>query len=146
MTQDERKEQPTDEAWEAELSAMMEGLGVEKAPASLRRKLRRIPREEKRRDRQWSWQQPRWVLVPAMAAAAVLAVGIAVMQPRQPSQAEIEQARQELAVAFAYLDRVGHRTGDEIDSILGGELRDTVKGNLTKHLLFNEQSLEEETT
>ena len=146
MTQDERKEQPTSEAWEAELGAMMEGLGVEKAPASLRRKLRRIPREEKRRDRQWSWQQPRWVLVPAMAAAAVLAVGIAVMQPRQPSQAEIEQARQELAVAFAYLDRVGHRTGDEIDSILGGELRDTVKGNLTKHLLFNEQSLEEETT
>lgn len=146
MTQDERKGQPTNEAWEAELGAMMEGLGVEKAPASLRRKLRRIPREEKRRDRQWSWQQPRWVLVPAMAAAAVLAVGIAVMQPRQPSQAEIEQARQELAVAFAYLDRVGHRTGDEIDSILGGELRDTVKGNLTKHLLFNEQSLEEETT
>lgn len=146
MTQDKRKEQLTDEAWEAELSAMMEGLGVEKAPASLKRKLRRIPREEKRRDRQWSWQQPRWVLVPAMAAAAVLAVGIAVMQPRQPSPADIEQARQELAVAFAYLDRVGDRTGSEIDSILGGELRDTVKGNLTKHILFNEQSLKEETT
>ena len=66
--------------------------------------------------------------------------------PRQPSQAEIEQARQELAVAFTYLDRVGHRTGNEIDSVLGGELRDTVKGNLTKHILFNEPSLKEETT
>ena len=146
MTQDKRTEQPSIEAWEAELSAMMEGLGVEKAPASLRRKLRRIPREEKRRERQWSWQQPRWVLVPAMAAAALLAVGIAVMQPRQPSQAEIDQARQELAIAFAYLDKVGHRTGNEIDSVLGGELRDTVKGNLTKHILFNERPLKEETT
>ena len=146
MTQDKRKERSPDEAWEAELGAMMKGLGVERAPLSLRRKLRRIPREERRRERQWSWQQPRWVLVPALAAVAVLAVGITVMQPRQPSQAEIEQARQELAVAFAYLDRVGHRTGNEIDSVLGSELRNTVKGNLTKHLLFNERSLKEETT
>ena len=146
MTQDKRIEQPSDEAWKAELGAMMEGLGVEKAPASLRRKLKRIPREERRRDRQWSWQQPRWVLVPAMAAVTLLAVGIAVMQPRQPSQLEIEQARQELAVAFAYLDKVGHRTGNEIDHILGNELRETVKGNLTKHILSSEQTLKEENT
>ena len=37
------------EAWESQIDAMMEQLTIEKAPASLSRRLKRIPREERRK-------------------------------------------------------------------------------------------------
>jgi hypothetical protein len=85
------------------------------------------------------------VLAPALAAA-LLAVGVVLMLPRQPSQEEIFEAQQELAVAFSYIGRAGVLTGQEIQSVLGGELRHTVKDNLSKHIPFTEQSRKEETT
>ena len=68
------------------------------------------------------------------------------MQPRQPSAAEVEQARQDLTVAFAYMDKVGVRTGSEIQTVLGSELRRGVKEHAFRTLPFTEQSLKEETT
>mgnify|MGYP001815155920 CR=1 FL=1 len=146
MTHDERKDRPRENEPDLQLAAMLEQLSIEKAPASLRRKLRRIPREERRRNWQWAWQPPRWALAPALAVVPLLVVGIVMMQPRQPSQAEIEQARYDLTVAFAYLDKVGNRTGSEIQSVLGAELRHSVTDNLSKHMPFTEQSRKEETT
>jgi len=147
MKKDDWNKDPEDgDAWESQLNAMMQGLGVERAPASLRRKLKRIPREQRRRDRQWSWQPPRWALAPALAAVPLLVIGIVLMQPRQPSQAEVEQARQDLALAFSYLDKAGYRTGQEIQSVLGSSLRHTVKDSLSKHIPFTEQFRKEETT
>jgi hypothetical protein len=88
-------------------------------------------------------------LAPALAAA-LLAVGVVLTLPRQPSEAEVLQARQELALAFHYIDKAGAITGQEIQAVLGGklreELRDPVKDNLSKHFPFTEQSLEEEST
>jgi hypothetical protein len=146
MTHDERKDRPRENDPDLQLAAMLEQLSIEKAPVSLRRKLKRIPRQERRSNWQWSWQPPRWALAPAMAAVPLLVIGIVLMQPRQPSQAEIEQARYDLAVAFTYLDKVGDRTGSEIQSVIGGELRHSVTDNLSKHMPFTEQSRKEEST
>ena len=73
-------------------------------------------------------------------------IGLVLMQPQQPSQADVEQARQDLAVAFAYLDKAGLRTGDEIQSILGRELRQSVKEPLSRYMPYTEQFRKEETS
>lgn len=138
------------EAWEAQIDAMMEQLTIEKAPASLSRRLKRIPREQGGKETWWSWlipaQFPRWAMAPAFAAIPLIVLAVVLMQPSQPSAAEVEQARQDLALAFAYLDKVGYRTGTEIQTVLGGELRHGVKDELSKHIPFTEQSRKEDTT
>jgi hypothetical protein len=150
MNKDHRNDRPGDDkAWESPIDAMMEQLTVEKAPASLSRRLKRIPREQRRKENRWSWlslgQFPRWAMAPAFAAVPLLVVAVVLMQPRQPSPADVEQARQDLAVAFAYLDKVGYRAGNEIQTVVGGELRHSVKDKLSKHIPFTEQSRKEET-
>jgi hypothetical protein len=144
-----------DERYERQLDALFAQLGVEKAPAGLTARLRRIPLEEGERKPWWHslWPvsmpavAPRWVLAPVLAIALV-AVGLMMALPQGPSQEEVLQARRELALAFHYIDKAGLITGDEIQSVLGRELRHTVKGNLSKHIpfteQFTEQSLEEE--
>ena len=146
MIEEGRNERTENGDWDSELASMMQGLGIEKAPASLRRRLKRIPREEKRPERQSWWQTPRWVMAPAMAAVALLAVGIVLMQPSRPTAEEIEQARHDVALAFAYLDRAGLRAGNEIHEVLGGELQRSVTQNISKHIPYTEQSRKEETT
>ena len=136
---------------EARLDSLLEQLEVESAPASLTSRLYRIPEEESSKGWKWPWQRasgspPAWVMAPALAAVPLLVLGLVLMQPQQPSDADVEQARQELAVAFAYLDKVGNRTGNQIHSVLGGELRHNVKDKLSEHIPFTEQSRKEETT
>jgi hypothetical protein len=143
-----------DKTLDAQIDAMMEQLTIEKAPASLTFRLNRIPEEESRKARskasRWSWLKagpvPRWVLAPAFAAVPLLVAIVVLMQPRQPSPAEIQQARQDLAVAFAYIDKVGLLTSNEIQSVLGAELRRGVKEPLSEHMPFTKQPLKEETT
>lgn len=98
-----------------QLQKAMAELKVERAPASLRRRLRKIPAQSRP-----AWQQPRWVL--AYATVPVLALAMVMMQPSSPSAAEIEKARQDLAVAFAYIDRVSVRTSHTIQSEIGSEM------------------------
>jgi hypothetical protein len=134
-----------------QLEAMLAELEIESAPASLTSRLNRIPEEQGSKGWKWPWQwsfntAPRWAMAPAMAVAAVAVLTVALMQDRGPSAAEVEQARQDLAVAFAYMDRVGVRTGTEIQSILGSELRETVKQPLSEHMPFTEQFRKEETS
>lgn len=138
-----------------QLEAMLAELEIEKAPASLTSRLNRIPEEESskgwsglkgRIGRLFESPAPRWVMAPAMAAIAVAVLAAVLMQDRGPSAAEVEQARKDLAVAFAYLDKAGLRTGEEIQSILGSELRHGVKQPLSEHMPFTEQFRKEETT
>lgn len=158
MTHDGRNDRPDeytggerDETLlDRELDGLFEQLAIENAPASLTRRLYRIPQEQQGRPRWWKrllspGQAPRWVLVPALAAA-LLAIGLVLTLPRQPSQEEIFQARHDLAVAFHYIDKAGVVAGREIQSVLGGELRDPVKDNLSKHIPFTRQFRKEETT
>lgn len=113
-----------------QLQQALSKLPIERAPDSLQRKLRAIPRQH---GTPWlaALRQPRWV-----AAAAVLAIAtvVAVTQvgPRRPSEAEIAQARRDLAVAFAYLDRVGERTGLEIQHTVNAGVSETVTGPMVK--------------
>lgn len=150
MTQDKRRTL-TDE----QLEAMLAELDIEKAPASLSSRLNRIPEEESNtgwaRTRQWFTQwfdkpTPRWVMAPAMAAVPLIVLAVVMTQDRGPTAAEVEQARQDLAFAFSYLDKAGVKTGNEIQSILGGELRHSVKEPLSEHLPFTEQFRKEDTT
>jgi len=151
MNKDNWNNNPADDkAMEAQIDAMLEQLTIEKAPASLSRRLKRIPREEGRKENPWSWlnpgQFPRWAMAPAFAAIPLIVLAVVLMQPPQPSAAEVEQARQDLAVAFAYLDKVGYRTGNQIQTVIGSELRHGVKDELSKHMPFTEQSRKEDTT
>jgi len=158
MTHDGRNQGPDeqnggsqpDTLLDRQLEALLARLEIEKAPTSLTRRLHRIPHEQQAPAAWWQRLLPpvpgaRWVLVPAFAAA-LLALGVVLMLPRQPSHEEILQARHDVAVAFGYIDRAGLLAGQEIHSVLGGELRHTVKDNLSKHIPFTEQSRKEETT
>ena len=124
-----------------QLQRSMDSISIEQAPASLQRKLRDIPRK----NRQSQWPR-RWVMASAVAIVPLLAIGLALMQPQQPSQADVEQARQDLAVAFNYIDKIGNMTGDRIYGVLGSELHKDVTENISKHIPFTEQSLKEEST
>jgi hypothetical protein len=138
---------PRDES----LETLLEKLEVESAPASLTSRLYRIPEEESAKGWKWPWQWnfnpvPRWVTAPALAAVPLLVLGVLMLQPGQPSAAEVEQARRDLGVAFAYLDKAGLRTGTEIRNVLGSQLRQSVKDPLSEHLPYTEQFRKEETS
>jgi len=143
-----------DTTLDAQIETTLKQLTVEKAPASLTLRLNRIPEEETRKERlqerRWPWLKrgafPRWMLVPAFAAVPLAVAVVMLMQPRQPSPAEVEQARRDLVVAFSYLDKVGLKTGDEIRSVLGAELHHSVKDPFSEYMPFTKQSLKEETT
>lgn len=146
MTHDERYD-GSDE----QLEAMLEQLDIEKAPASLSSRLNRIPEEESNKGWKWPWQwfsnpMPQWVMAPALAAVPLIVLAVFLVQDRGPSEAEVEQARRDLAVAFAYMDRAGVRTGAEIQNVLGSELRNSVKKPLSEHMPFTEQFRKEETS
>ena len=158
MTRDDRNQRPESTGGhrqsEAELERQLERLfgqiAIERAPASLRRRLRRIPVEQQPRDSWWRrlpgpTSGPRWVLVPALAAA-VLVVGIVLLMPRPPSQEEVLQARRDLAVAFGYIEQAGLATGREIESALGDGLRHPVKDSLSEHIPFTRQFRKEESS
>jgi hypothetical protein len=137
-----------DKSLDAQMEHLLNQLEIEKAPASLTRRLRQIPREHPEHKPRLPWlfpgPLPKWAIAPALAAVPLILVAVVMMQPRQPSPAQVEQARQDLAVAFAYLDKAGLRTGNRIQSILGSELRHSVKDPLSEHIPFTEQSLQEE--
>lgn len=133
-----------------QLEGLFQRLSVEKAPASLRRRLRRIPSEEAERTSWWRRllapnAEPRWVLVPALAVS-LLVVGVVLVMPRQPSQADVLQARQDLALAFRYIEQTGLATSEEIQTVLGEGLRHPVKDNLLEHILFTEKFRKEESS
>jgi len=124
-----------------ELQRDMERLGIEEAPRSLRKKLRRIPRAETP-----AWQPRRWAMGAAMAVLPLLAIIFVLMQPHQPSQAEVEQARQELALAFSYIDKAGNRAGGYMQQVLSNELRHGVTDNISKHIPYTETYQKEKTS
>lgn len=124
-----------------ELQRGMDQLGIERAPASLRRKLRNIPRRHGPVP-----ALPRWAPAGAVALVTLLAIGVVMTQPWRPSEAEVAQARRDLATAFAYIDKAGIQAGSQIHDVLGRELRSGVKDNISKHMPYTEQSLKEEST
>ena len=114
-----------------QLQQLMGDIKVERAPSSLGKRLRAIPREQ-RPAAGINLFKPRWVAVLAAVPLAIIAVSV--MQPETPSGAEIAKARQELAIAFAYLDRAGQFTGREIESNVGHTMADAITGSVIRNI------------
>jgi len=143
------------DAWN--LRKNMDQLQLERAPASLRRKLRRIPRQHRLANPRRVRVLPGWVL--AGGAAAIVLVAVAMMMGKPAGQAVMnpssgaslgasdavraEQARRELAIAFYYLDKVGLRVEQQIHGVLNDELSAPVKDNLSKHMPYTGRSHKE---
>lgn len=104
-----------------QLQRALDTLRPEAAPASLRRRLRQIPRQQRERPR---WLEPRWIA--AAATVPVLALALLLARPQEPSRAEVERAAAELALAFAYIEEVSGRTAARIEREVGGGLQEAV--------------------
>jgi len=136
-----------------QLQQAMDKVQVERAPASLTKRLRAIPREQ-RPTPNFNLLKPFWAIAQAglrpqlLALAAVvplILITVSLMQPKTPSAQEIEQARQDLAVAFAYLDKAGQFTGREIESVVGNTMSDAIAGSVIRTIKSqNETSKEKE--
>ncbi len=112
-----------------QLQQAMDEIHVEQAPASLRKRLRTIPREQ-RSTPVFKLFQPRWVT--AFAVIPLVVIGVSLMRPDTPSADEIAQARQDLAIAFAYLDKAGVMMGREIESTVGQTMANAVTGSVNR--------------
>ena len=136
-------------AWQLQKS--MDHLQLEKAPSSLSRKLKRIPREQKSAGRQKTSGPSRWVMAASMASVVLVAVAMMMSEPAAPpaidstqlaSDAEIDRVRlqqtqRDLEVAFFYLDKVGLRLGEQIHGVLNEELSAPVKDNFSKYMPYS---------
>jgi len=112
-----------------QLQQAMDDIRVERAPASLRKRLRTVPREQ-RTTSKLSLLQPRWAM--ALATVPLVLIAVSLMQPKTPSAEEIAQARHDMAIAFAYLDKAGVITGREIESTVGQTMANAVTGSVNK--------------
>lgn len=128
-----------------QLERLLDELDIEKAPASLNRRLMAISETEPppRPDRSRKGWLPAWLLAPAFAAAPLALFVALMMQPKTPSDAEVLQARQDLALAFEYIQGVSADTGLQIQGVLGDGLNKSIKGPLSRHMPYTEQSHKE---
>lgn len=114
-----------------QLQKAMDMVRVERAPDSLRKRLRTIPREN-RQSPVFTMLQPRWVMAAAVVPLVLIVASL--MQPDTPSAEEIEQARHDLAIAFAYLDKAGQFTGREIETTIGSTMSDAITGSVIRNI------------
>jgi anti-sigma factor RsiW len=112
-----------------QLQQVMDTVHVERAPDSLRKRLRSIPRQQ-RSTKKFSFLQPHWAM--ALAAIPLVLITVTLMRPTTPSEADVAKARQEMAIAFAYLDKAGVVTRREIESTVGHTLANAVTGSVNK--------------
>jgi anti-sigma factor RsiW len=125
-----------------QLQRAMENVQIEKAPTSLRRSLKKIPRQNRP-----ILFQPRWAM--AFAVVPLVIVSVLILSSMQPSQIQapgpetalssvemvkLEIARNDLAVAFAYIDSVSDRTSNLIESEIGGEMSQAVAGSIFRNI------------
>ena len=112
-----------------QLQQAMDAIQVEPAPDSLRKRLRAIPRQHRNKPA-FSLLQPRWAM--ALAAIPLVIITFSLMRPDTPSASEVAKARQEMAIAFAYLDKAGVITGREIESSVGQTMANAVTDSVNR--------------
>ena len=100
-----------------ELRQAMSEIRLERAPGSLRRKLRQIPRQQRAQERP-GFLQLRWGMAMATVVVAVT-IMVSQMGPTQPTDVEITQARQDLNVVLTYLARASRKTRHQIALNIG---------------------------
>ncbi len=124
------------EVTEAQLQRLMADIPRRRAPARLRRKLRRIPGEHGDAP-SLPWLVPRW----AFAAAAVpLVAALSLHWHGQWQQhQDIAQGRRDLALALTYLQQARERVNPRLEAALRG----SVTGPVADHTLeVLEQSMD----
>lgn len=146
------------DAWQ--LQRALENLPLEKAPASLSRRLRLIPRQQARLSRRPLFGMPRWAVAAGLASVALVAAAMMMSGPAGQGQvtnvpqhatalpaddaARVEQAKRDLAVAFYYLDKTGFRVARHMNEVLNREVADPVRDELKHRLPFTGQNRREE--
>jgi hypothetical protein len=144
------------EAWQ--LQQCMDRLELEKAPVSLSKRLGRIPREQGALSHRRILGMPRWAIAAGLASVVLAALVLmraepprqeglppqqvasgADIEPVEIGPEQIRKARQELAIAFSYLDKTGVRVSREIQEVLSEEISAPVKDNLSEHIPYTGQ-------
>lgn len=124
-----------------QLQQVMAAIPQERAPASLRRKLKQVPRMQKALNRP-TWAQPQWVAAMAVIPLVVI-IAISQMGTKEPTEAEIVQARQDLALAFAYVGMASRKAGLQLESTVETGLAEPVTkstiGTLNEQLDLNKE-------
>lgn len=97
----------------------LERSGIEKAPESLRRRIRAIPVQYERSGRS--------LLHLGAIATVVLSIIVGLLvyhgpAPDEPTPEEIDQARRELIIAFNYLEDIGQQTSNYMSREIGGAM------------------------
>jgi anti-sigma factor RsiW len=102
-----------------QLRQMLAGMPARQAPRQLRRKLQAISRPSA------PWTPAHWSWLRRGVAIACLPLVLVVANlgdSNQPSAAEINQGRRELALALGYINQAGQRANIEINHAIGSGL------------------------
>jgi hypothetical protein len=133
-----------------QLQQALEAIPLQRAPASLRRKLVNIPAEHGKKAHPTSrptsrpgWFRPAWISAFAAIPLAIIALilwepsadrptvpAAAGMNP--PTAVELREAQRELAVVFTYLGKVGRKTSLEIGQTVNSEVQQTINENMIR--------------
>jgi hypothetical protein len=99
------------------------GLGLEKVPEKLCKRLCTIPRQTSR-------EKPLFQYRVALALISIAIVAVLLVLPRRtsdtPTPVEIDQARKELAIAFDYLQKAGRKTDAYVKQEVGYTVQDAI--------------------
>jgi len=103
-----------------QLQQLLAGLPARQAPRPLRRKLLALSRPSTAwSPTHWTWLR-RGVVIACLPLVLVVVANLG--DSNQPSAAEINQGRRELALALAYINRAGQRANVEINHAIGSGL------------------------
>ena len=112
--------------WEIQLQQALAELPVDEAPSTLRRKLRRIPRQQRAGERPL-WLRPAWIAAFALLPLTVLVV----LQQQRLAQQEqqIAQGKRDLALALTYVQKANR--------LARGQVIDAISGSMTRPVADN---------
>lgn len=143
-----------------QLQQALEAIPLQRAPASLRRKLASIPAEQGKKShpafwpKSWvsswpvsrsGWFRPAWITALAAIPLAVIVLNLWQAAPveqtvpatagvTEPTAAELQEAQRELAVVFAYLGKIGRKTSLEIGQTVNSEMQQNINENMIRTL------------
>lgn len=111
----------TGEDWEEQLKDALAELPAEQAPSQLQRALRKIPRQERKRERRgWWWFNPAWAFA-LLLVPLILAVYVQNERLQQQEQ-EVAQARQDLILALKYIEKANQSAGLQVRAAIDSGL------------------------
>ena len=118
------------EDWEQQLTGSLAAMPIEQAPPGLRRKLRRIPRQQRALERPGLFL-PRWAI--ALSLVPVLLASFLYWDNSNKAR-EIAQGRRDLAVALVYLEKINREANAQLMAAIEDGLARPVTNQTTQAL------------